>query len=736
MADKTYEIEVKTTADTEGVTSVKDALSQTKEEAEQTREALEQAFSDATAEVERLEDALDEAHMNGDDIEADIIADELAEARDSAEELESELENLNSSFDEITPDAIQGAKESTDELGESARSTDEDINQLNADLGVIEASAYMGMAEQLGQLGDSAEGMAQDMNQASISVGQLSTNVGMAEPQMVSLINNISNATFPQNEAMAYVGALNQMGVSAEHLGDSATNMDRINDATGIGYQKVMQLTQGLQSVGVSADNLPSSFNAIAYAQANVNGGADTLTTVLKRQASTINEYGLNTDQLVLIMQKLSEKGVQGMKMGSELSKVLKDANGDTTALEQSLGMTAGALSNASETTGQYEGKLQDLANEEAEHKSILDQLGAFWEDLSLQMSPVLSPMASFMGLIGQAGSWAVGVNGILQLAETMGLLKVANISTTLSNWALAISEWAVASPILILVGIILILIGVLVYLYFNNEQVRNAVDGLGQAFLYAGQLIYTAFMDAINWIIGALQNLWNYIITLGGLIPQNVSITGNQIVDTVLKVMGFIATLPLQLAMIFTNMIAKTLGFGNNFVQNMIKAGSNSVNNFITYISQLPSKLAQELNNMLSLVGEWASTLPQKFWDAGVNAVKNFLNALGIHSPGIMQTKLLWEVSEMGRRIPNESQALLSNVNQLGKDVVDEFGNPILNVGSEIGSLDSNKGNGGQVNYFYFNDTVVDNEERMEKICDYITKKISWNNKTAGRTI
>ena len=36
MADKTYEIEVKTTSDTDGITSVKDALQETKEEARAT----------------------------------------------------------------------------------------------------------------------------------------------------------------------------------------------------------------------------------------------------------------------------------------------------------------------------------------------------------------------------------------------------------------------------------------------------------------------------------------------------------------------------------------------------------------------------------------------------------------------------------------------------------------------------------------------------------------------------
>ena len=112
---------------------------------------------------------------------------------------------------------------------------EEDVDGLTEKL---DALSTVAVGQVLSQYGSEAENMAQQMNNAAISVGQLSTNVGVAEPQMVSLINHISNATFPQEEAMAYVGALNQMGVSANQLGDSATNMDRINDATGIGYQK------------------------------------------------------------------------------------------------------------------------------------------------------------------------------------------------------------------------------------------------------------------------------------------------------------------------------------------------------------------------------------------------------------------------------------------------------------------------------------------------------------------
>jgi hypothetical protein len=39
-------------------------------------------------------------------------------------------------------------------------------------------------------------------------------------------------------------------------------------------------------------------------------------------------------------------------------------------------------------------------------------------------------------------------------------------------------------------------------------------------------------------------------------------------------------------------------------------------------------------------------------------------------------------------------------------------------------------------VNNFYFSDIVVDNDERMEKIYDYITRQLYFDNTTAGRTV
>ena len=178
---------------------------------------LQSAFEEATSEVERLEQEL-----------ADI-----------------EMGNIEGDFEAVSAQ-LQQAQAEADALEQEFIEADQAASQMGDDLGIINSSMLMQLGEQVGNLGSQAEGMAQDMNQASISVGQLATQTGIAEPQMVNLINTISNATFPNDEAMMYVKSLDQIGVSSENLGKSATDLDRINDAFGLGAQTTNSLGQEL----------------------------------------------------------------------------------------------------------------------------------------------------------------------------------------------------------------------------------------------------------------------------------------------------------------------------------------------------------------------------------------------------------------------------------------------------------------------------------------------------------
>jgi len=686
---------------------------------------------------------VDDLKNNVDDLSASVD-----NARESLDEAAASADELSSSTENIDGEPLSEASNNADELSNSTSNADQEVQQLGNDLSLLEASALLDISSQLGSLGANAEGMAQEMNTAAINVGHLATQSGIAEPQMVSLINHISNATFPQSEAMQYVTVLDQLGVSSQNLGNAATDMDRINDAFGIGSDKVVSLTGNLYAMGVPADNLQSSYGALAYAQSNVAGGVNQFSTTLQRLAPMFGEYGLNVDQAAVITAAASQKWGTGRRAMSNLSSALKDANGDTRALEQALGLQAGALDGASQMTSQYSDQVQQLADEEAEHKTWLDQLNAAWEDMSLFLSPVLEPLGSFMGLIGQAGSFAVGINGLVTLAQSMNTLRDAEILSTIATKASAAAQWLLniamdANPIMLVVLAIIALVAILGYLYFNNEQVRAAIDGLGQTFMWVGQIMYTSIINAVNWIIGALQNLWNYVITLGGLLPENVSITGNSIIDTILRVLAFIVTLPMQIGMVFLNIIARTLGFGNNFVQNMLRAGSRAVSNFIGRIAQLPSEVMQEFNEIINNALNFAGQIGQILWQAGVNAITGFLGALDRHSPGIMQREFVAEISEMGSRVPDESRTLLSNIGRLGEDVVEEFGNPMLGLNYEDtanasivnNNNNNNEGNRQSIRDLILNIGSVDDEERINQILEALRRYLAFDNETAGRT-
>lgn len=637
----------------------------------------------------------------------------------SAEKASGAVDQLGNSTENVNGDSMSQAGQNADDLSQNANKADQEIQNLNNDLGMLDASAMLSIASELSQLGAEAENMAQDMNAGAVSISQLSTQTGIAEPQLTNMINTITNAAFPHEDAYMYVQSLDQIGVASQNLGQSATDLDAINDAFGLGAKTTNSLGQELSVLGVDMNNISSSFNALAYANANTVGGMDNYYNFLRKYDAQFKELGFNVDQASVIIAGATHKFGGGKAALSGLNEALKESNGDTRALEQALGLQAGALDNATQLTGQYEGQLQEMADAEEEHTTLLQKLGDLWEDLSLKLEPVLSPLMSAMGLIGQAGSWAVGVNGLIELGKAT---KDATVVQWLWNAALS------ANPITLIVLAIAALIAILAYLYFNNEQVRNSINALGQSFILVGQIIYTTVMNIVNWVITQLQNLWNYIMTLGGLLPEQANITGNQIVDSILMVLAFIATLPAQIAMYFANVIASAMGFGDNFVQTMINAASQAVSGFVSWITQLPQRLGEELDKMIQQALDFAARLPQIIGEAAANMVGSWVGGSGEQSPGFMYDRFEGELKAMDTISSSFSKKLPTTMGLAGSGMVEKF-NP---------NFDS--GNGSVVGGNTYNITLeigsVDKRERVNEIIEAIRDYIEWDNTTAGRTV
>lgn len=499
MADKELRIKVTTEADTNDLERLEDVVGNVVDRADEAGSALQTAFQEATDQVSELESALDSAVLEGDTEGAEQIAQELSEARDEAEQLEQQLANIDGG-------GLDSASESASQLSNELETAQNASGELSNSMGLIEGTMMLDLANQAKQFGDNAEGMAQQMDSASISVGQLATQAGIAEPQMRSLISYISNATFPQEEAMMYVKSLDQIGVSSGRLAESATDLDRINDAFGLGADKVNSLGQELSVLGVDMNDVSTSFNALAYANANTVGGMDNFYNFLRRYDAQFRELGFNIDQASVIIAGATHKFGGGRAALTGLSEALKQSNGDTRALEQALGLMPGSLENASQLTGQYEGQLQDLANEEMEHKTITEQLGAIWEDLSLQLSPILSPLMSFIGLVGQIGQTALAINAIITLAQTFGILGESESALIPIQYAEGTAGWISIGWIALAIALGIALGLAIVYLYNHSERFRNAVNWLGQTLMWLANQAMASVRGAIEWFKNAIQ--------------------------------------------------------------------------------------------------------------------------------------------------------------------------------------------------------------------------------------
>ena len=689
----------------------------------------------------------------------------------ATEEELSGVEALELRIDRLNKQRIQLHIDTQTEELNKASSRIEEIKRTIAGLEAVPAHLGIDIDEQeINKLkGELAQLEQQSLDlQLSIETSELKK----AEAEIENLDNKeidlqMSVQNFSQGISQAKQG-----------ISELKQSMDEVAQA---GMQS--EQNKAFLEMNLGADKAKQTYQDISDIVASMPGDDNTMRSVLSTAQALGNnlkpeEMKAATATMADYMSGSATMGKQALESQQDIMKYLLDGN--TAELERGSIVSSQVDKLKEATTFQErQAAMQQVLNElgyggianqdtmlnkQAEWEGMIynsqDALSSMWLDAEKgAMDYILQLNESTNGLVGMgivAGQMAAGplvdlIGGFAQVATGVQALQGLGVIEWFRNLGIvtkinAAAQWLYnaamsANPIMLVVLAVIALITVLGYLYFNNEQVRAAIDGLGQSLMMFGQWIYNGAIYWLQQLQTTLMNLWNYIVTLGGLLPSNVQITGNQILDTIIRVLAFIATLPMRISMIFIDIIAKALGFGNNFSQRMLTAAWNAVTNFGNAIAQIPSRLGTELGNALNKVNEWAATLPQKFWDAGVNAVKNFLNALGIHSPGTMQRMLVWEIQEMGKRIPEEAKTLLSNVSRLGSDVIDKFGDPTLGLSYDDtmnSQLEANAITGNQqgitVIFNHYGD--IDNEDRQNKVVDAVIRALSFENDTAGRTV
>ena len=693
-------------------------------------------------------------------INTDADTSQIQDLKTAIEELQTSSENANNSLSnigaDIDPTTIDEVSTSTDDLSTNAENASNSTTDLGDTVNSLDGSSIGNLSDEMSNYRDNTD----DANDSTTNLMDGLASAGLAAGLSGTFMGIANSAGAYGDSMMRATNAAQGAGISADQLKSS---MNMLSEATGRSGSQLRESFILATARGIT--NL-DSFNQMmigAGAQATQFGvDIDTMANKFSNMAMRSN---LSAKQLAgtgITMKELASAMGVSVDEVSDKWKTL-DINTRASILGMAASMNEGKGANEdfknswAGLNAQLDiakGKLMRVigdailptlipAIEVATH--VLDGLASGFQALPAPIRGVIGGIATFAIGFTSVGLALNSVSKLVQFAVgPFKLLAQSERIAAAAQWLLNIAMSA--NPIMLVVIAIVALIAILTYLYFNNEQVRESINNLGQSLLGLGQWIYTGLVGALETVKNALIGFVQYIIGFGVNLLVNIGLTITNIINRIIGFLVWWYTLPSKIAITFINIIARALGFGSNFVQRITSAGSRAVNNFLSYIRQLPGKLAGELNNMLSLVGRWAATLPQKFWEAGVNAVKNFLNALGIHSPGTMQRMLLWEVSEMGNQVPAKASKLLTNINRLGKDIVDEFGNPRLDydINDKLGNVsltgvyDNNAygGFGNQTINLNLEIGSVDNEKRIQEIVDVIRKELSWDNKTAGRTV
>ena len=488
-----------------------------------------------------------------------------------------------------------------------------------------------------------------------------------------------------------------------------------------------MQLSGVLGPISNVAATLSSAFSGFADIKATVDMAGDTF-TALKDKISKLKEAGNGSlfagikNELATLKQRIEPSMTAAGKLKEKLSTIGSGAGGALTTLK---------------------GKLSSL-------KVTLISVATQAKALGMSL------------LTAGKNALVAGANAIRSAAMWL-VEKAAKVASTIAGWALAAAEWAAASPILILVVAVAALIAILVYLYFNSEQVRNAINWLGESLMAVGQLLWSSLISALTWLANLFLTLYTSIMTFVTMAVTMFQQFAIQAVTSFLSFITFLATLPARVWAYLSQVITRVASWASNIAQKALSAGRDMVSKFISGLTSLPGKVATELNKTLQKVADWGVKILQKFGSIAVEACQKFLAGLGINSPGYIQIKTIRELWNTAKRIPESLPTMVQNLEYYAKSMVDAYGEPELEPptmkkgalsnlpdASELltgtnGLTVDNKhlfsaiGNNPQgmvTNNLTLEIGSVDNEKRVQEIVDAVTKVLHWDNKTAGRTV
>ncbi|MBE6505642.1 MAG: hypothetical protein E7Z73_07890 [Methanobrevibacter millerae] len=186
--------------------------------------------------------------------------------------------------------------------------------------------------------------------------------------------------------------------------------------------------------------------------------------------------------------------------------------------------------------------------------------------------------------------------------------------------------------------------------------------------------LIMTAYMTILTMII-------NFVFQWAG---QIVSAAINAASGFVNGIINYISGLPGRFFSYLAQTTCNIINAGSQWVNTARQKAGEMVNSASTTVQQLPGKIYTEFTKVPDRIRE---AIPQAIAAAlnfGKEIINGVLNAMGIHSPGIIQNSITDEFKNSVQKIKDAIKPAGEYARQVGAEIVDKFGEPKLSLDTD----------------------------------------------------
>lgn len=565
---------------------------------------LTSRLQEATATVEELQDALDQAHLNGDDVEADIISDQLADAEAEAESLQTQLDEIGNTTvePEVTVDN-SGIDETNEKLEETEANASSLTTALGGIAGVMGVEEMVATADRINtswnQLNLTFGGTGVSMDELKTKSSQVADATGRSGSEIRGYFNSmgiagITNTNLLSSSFQGLAGRSYQTGRSIESMQGALQKMVMSGNAGQRQLQNLGITTEDLATaMGVTKDEAKEAFEALTPDQR-----LEALTKAMG-DGTQANEMYKNSYQGLKSQAEAAMAGLMGA-IGQGILPVINPM------IQQATNFVKGFTASFQGLPGPVQAVVGGFGGFIAVGTAMIGTLGLVGQVGSGVVSGLRSMKAGYDSVRGaistarvaldalrNAESITQGIRSALAVitgAETTaeGANAAAKTAATGPTTGLAIAENALLWPLLLIVGAVIAVIAVMWYLYNTNETVRNG----------------------INWLIAQIQAF------VGMLIPA-----AQGILTFVTTAVSNIGRLPGRIWNIFLRVVA----FVGQWAANMVSRGVQAAHNFVNQVAGVFGGIVGRITSALSGVVNAITAPFRNAW----NAVKPYVDKI-----------------------------------------------------------------------------------------------------------